>query len=218
MSILPARQPNSRWLLTQCRLFLKTSFFHQVRGEIEHYLLFLSVPAIITFIMAALYFPSKPPTPPSNSAKVNQQFLISHTLLSRKHAFHSFLERFNFWKTQTPGQSLWSGQSLRYGCRSVSTGNLGSRTYPGPLQAVWNNWCALMVISLTKISLEGSSLWSSLWLCQSHPHRQISPNLFTPSTIPRWVSDGEVGLPPRIACSARLHLHCHRSWYCHWTY
>ena len=41
---------------------------------------------------------------------------------------------------------------------TVSTGNLGSRTYPGPLQAVWNNWCALMVISLTKISLEGSSL------------------------------------------------------------
>ena len=26
------------------------------------------------------------------------------------------------------------------------------------LQAVWNNWCALMVISLTKISLEGRGL------------------------------------------------------------
>ena len=42
----------------------------RVRGQIEHYLLLLSVPAILTFLMAVVYFPSKPPTPPSNSAKV----------------------------------------------------------------------------------------------------------------------------------------------------
>ena len=97
-------------------LFTKFSF--QVRVEIEHYLLLLSVPAIITFLMAALYFPSKPPTPPSNSAKVNKSqhadCRVWHISLSRKLVFLSSLEQSNFWEIQTLGQSLLSGPFHRY--------------------------------------------------------------------------------------------------------
>ena len=74
-------------------------FSNKVRGEIEHYLLFLSVPAIITFIMAALYFPSKPPTPPSNSAKVNQTPLCKVGLL--------LLSPFFFWPGSTFAIPSW---------------------------------------------------------------------------------------------------------------
>lgn len=95
----------------------------KVRGEIEHYLLFLSVPAIITFIMAALYFPSKPPTPPSNSAKEARLPFLPGAI--------QLLKNPNSWAIAL----VWA--------------------IP---QAVWNNWCALMVISLTKISLEGEFL------------------------------------------------------------
>ena len=132
----------------------KTSFLCQIRGEIEHYLLFLSVPAIITFIMAALYFPSKPPTPPSNSAKVNPNTFSFHT-----HFCPGGASSIPSWGNSTSEKPKLLGNCSGLGnpSGSVSTGNLGSRTYPGPLQAVWNNWCALMVISLTKISLEGSS-------------------------------------------------------------
>ena len=60
----------------------------------------VSVPAIITFLMAALYFPSKPPTPPSNSAKVDKSqhadCRVSHISLSRKLVFLSSLEQSNF--------------------------------------------------------------------------------------------------------------------------
>merc|ERR1719361_210106 len=95
----------------------------KVRVEIEHYLLLLSVPAIITFLMAALYFPSKPPTPPSNSAKEARLPFLPGAI--------QLLKNPNSWAIAI----VWA--------------------IP---QAVWNNWCALMVISLTKISLEGEYL------------------------------------------------------------
>jgi len=95
----------------------------KVRGQIEHYLLLLSVPAILTFLMAVVYFPSKPPTPPSNSAKEARLPFLPGAI--------QLLKNPNSWAIAI----VWA--------------------IP---QAVWNNWCALMVISLTKISLDGQFL------------------------------------------------------------
>ena len=41
----------------------------EVRAQLQHYLLLLAVPAITTFLLALLYFPSKPPTAPSRSSQ-----------------------------------------------------------------------------------------------------------------------------------------------------
>merc|ERR1712013_511231 len=72
---------------------------------------------------AVVYFPSKPPTPPSNSAKEARLPFLPGAI--------QLLKNPNSWAIAI----VWA--------------------IP---QAVWNNWCALMVISLTKISLDGQFL------------------------------------------------------------
>lgn len=94
-----------------------------VKEEVQHYLLLLSGPAIATFLLCALYFPSKPPSPPSRSAEE---------------------ARLDFW----PGAK----QLLR------NPNSWGIAIVWAVPQAVWNNWCALLVVSLTKIELHGEFL------------------------------------------------------------
>jgi len=102
----------------------------EVRAQLQHYLLLLAVPAITTFLLALLYFPSKPPTAPSRSSQEPR--------LDFATGVKQLVSNPNSWALAV----VWAVP-----------------------QAVWNNWCALMVISLTKISMDGEFL-SETWVSQ----------------------------------------------------
>ena len=80
------------------------------------------------------------------------------------------------------------------------------------IQAVWNNWCALMVISLTKISLDGKR---SLHFCFLLVYFELSLCNTTPNHLSRSILDWEMGLPPWSPSSACVHHHCYWGWHCH---
>jgi len=100
----------------------------RLKQELDTYMLVLAGPAIILFIFCVLYFPSKPPHPPSHSAtEARLDFRSGCMELVRNPA--SWLLAL-----------VWS--------------------IP---QAVWNNWCAMMVVSLTKVGQGGECL-SEQWV------------------------------------------------------
>jgi len=100
----------------------------KLKDDIHHYMLVLCVPAIILFLSTLVYFPSKPPKPPSRSSSEERlDFVIGAKQLVRNPA--SWLIAI-----------VWS--------------------IP---QAIWNNWCAMMVVSLTKVGHGGECL-SEAWV------------------------------------------------------
>ena len=59
-----------------------SSLHHQypvLTREINHYLLFLAAPPLVFFASVLLYFPSAPPSPPSESAQLERVALIPST-------------------------------------------------------------------------------------------------------------------------------------------
>ena len=57
--------------------------------EINHYLLFLAAPPLVFFTCVLLYFPSSPPSPPSESAQLERVALVPSTrrLLANRSAW-----------------------------------------------------------------------------------------------------------------------------------
>ena len=57
--------------------------------EINHYLLFLAAPPLVFFASVLLYFPSAPPSPPSESAQLERVALVPSTrrLLANRSAW-----------------------------------------------------------------------------------------------------------------------------------
>jgi len=100
----------------------------EIRVELEDYLVLLTGPAVVLFILSVVYFPSKPPSPPSLSAQE---------------------DRLDFWSGST--------ELLK------NPNSWGIAIVWAIPQAVWNNWCALMVISLTKVSW-GSEFLTENWV------------------------------------------------------
>ena len=87
----------------------------ELRTDIEHYLLALFIPALLLFLSTIIYFPSKPPTPPSRSSREERLDFVQGAL--------ELVRNPSSWLLAT----VWS--------------------IP---QAIWNNWCAMMVMSLTR--------------------------------------------------------------------
>ena len=52
----------------------------EMRQSINTYLVVLSVPAILLFVCSVLYFPSKPPRPPSRSSRQERLDFIQGAL------------------------------------------------------------------------------------------------------------------------------------------
>jgi len=95
----------------------------ELRTNIQHYLLVLSAPAAVIFACSIVYFPSKPPQPPSRSSAFQRLHFVS-----------------GVWRlVKTP--AAW----------------MIAIVWSVP-QAIWNNWCAMMVVSLTKIGEDGGCL------------------------------------------------------------
>lgn len=101
-----------------------------LKGDIEHYMLVLCVPALVLFICTVLYFPSKPPKPPSRSSSEERLDFVKGA------------------KQLLKNPSSW----------------LIAIVWSIP-QAIWNNWCAMMVVSLTKVGYHGECL-SEVWVNQ----------------------------------------------------
>jgi len=100
----------------------------KLKNEINTYMLVLCAPALFIFFCSVIYFPSKPPKPPSrSSSEARLDFMAGAKQLLTNPA--SWLLAI-----------VWSVP-----------------------QAVWNNWCAMMVISLTKVGHDGSCL-SEHWV------------------------------------------------------
>ena len=61
----------------------------QLTREINHYLLFLAAPPLVFFACVLLYFPSAPPSPPSESAQLERVALVPSTrkLLANRSAW-----------------------------------------------------------------------------------------------------------------------------------
>lgn len=99
-----------------------------LKQEIEYYMLVLSIPALVLLISTVLYFPSKPPKPPSRSSSEERLDFVQGC----------------FQLINNPASWLiaivWS--------------------IP---QAIWNNWCAMLVVSLTKIGYNNECL-SEKWV------------------------------------------------------
>jgi len=95
----------------------------EMRTNMEHYLLALTAPAAVLFSLAIIYFPSKPPQPPSKSSTEERLSFLSGIM--------EMIRSPSAWMIAI----IWS--------------------IP---QAIWNNWCALMVVSLTKIGENGECL------------------------------------------------------------
>jgi len=99
-----------------------------LKEDIHHYMLVLCVPALVLFLSTLLYFPSRPPKPPSRSSSEERlDFIFGAKQLLKNPA--SWLIAI-----------VWS--------------------IP---QAIWNNWCAMMVVSLTKVGYGGECL-SEAWV------------------------------------------------------
>jgi len=97
-------------------------------SDLQYYLIALTGPAIAIFLLTLLYFPSKPPSPPSRSSQETRLDFWAGTM--------ELLNNPNSWGIAV----VWA--------------------IP---QAVWNNWCALMVISLTKVSW-GNDFLTENWV------------------------------------------------------
>merc|ERR1719228_2432987 len=97
-------------------------------SDLQYHLIALTGPAIAIFLLTLLYFPSKPPSPPSRSSQETRLDFWAGTM--------ELLKNPNSWGIAI----VWA--------------------IP---QAVWNNWCALMVISLTKVSW-GSEFLTENWV------------------------------------------------------
>ena len=59
---------------------ISTVSVHDLRQDIQHYLIVLCVPAIILFVTSVIYFPSKPPKPPSPSSREERLDFVKGTL------------------------------------------------------------------------------------------------------------------------------------------
>jgi len=100
----------------------------KLKEDIHHYMLVLCAPALVLFLSTLVYFPSKPPKPPSRSS--------SEERLDFLHGAKQLLRNPASWLIAI----VWS--------------------IP---QAIWNNWCAMMVVSLTKVGYGGECL-SEAWV------------------------------------------------------
>ena len=74
------------------RLFVSTeepANIPQLTREINHYLLFLAAPPLLFLLCVLLYFPSAPPSPPSESAQLERVALVPSTrkLLANRSAW-----------------------------------------------------------------------------------------------------------------------------------
>jgi len=95
----------------------------ELRHHVNNYLLALMGPAALICAFSVIYFPSKPPLPPSRSS--------THERLDFVRGIWQLILTPSAWVIAL----VWS--------------------IP---QAVWNNWCALMVVSLTKTGMDGECL------------------------------------------------------------
>ena len=59
---------------------VSTVSVHDLRQDIQHYLIVLCVPAIILFVTSVIYFPNKPPKPPSPSSREERLDFVKGTL------------------------------------------------------------------------------------------------------------------------------------------